>query len=103
MLSHLKSILQHLIRSQNARTGSKTNEFLKNSVNRKLQNEKSAFTNHENKSKSNPKEITKKTEINAEMKILQDLAGIIKANEGSVISHQCVKNLWKYLKDNDIQ
>merc|ERR1712126_651620 len=98
-----KSILQHLIRSQNARTRSQTNEFLKNSANRKLPNEKTAFKNHENKSKSNPKEITKKTEINAEMKILQDLAGIIKANEGSVISHQCVKNLWKYLKNNDIQ
>merc|ERR1712126_311452 len=48
-----KSILQHLIRSQNARTRSQTNEIRKNSANRKLSNEKSA--NHENKSKSNSK------------------------------------------------
>ena len=46
----------------------------------------------------------KKTGINMELNVSEDLAAIIGTNAGEKISRpQCVKRLWAYLKEHNLQ
>ena len=92
-----RNYIQHIIKARELRNQSKLDCIAYN----KKPIEKSIKKNAG--SKVVLSETSRKPEMNAEMKILQDLSGIIKANKGSQISRQCVKNLWKYLKENNVQ
>ena len=92
-----RNYIQHIIKARELRNQSKLNCIAHNKRPIEKSNKKNAG------SKVVPSETSRKPEMNAEIKILQDLSGIIKANKGSPISRQCVKNLWKYLKENNVQ
>ena len=92
-----RNYIQHIIKARELRNQSKLNCIAYNKRPIEKSNKKNAD------SKVVPSETSRKPEMNTEMKMLQDLSGIIKANKGSQISRQCVKNLWKYLKENNVQ